>query len=438
MYSLTLKKPKVFYGYWIVAVAFFCAFINSGCGFYAFSLFVGPLQEEFGWGRGKIMLALSIFFLIGGMSAPVIGRLVDRYGSRKIIAAGASITGIGFISLSLAQNLWSFYTGYIVAGLGMAGAGMVPATALVSNWFNKWRGTAVGIMSGGIGAGGLVFAPLIGAYLIPNFGWRTAYLILALSTWVIIPLALLVIKTRPSDIGLNPDGRKNDEPVAEASFSADQGVTLKMALATLSLWLLAVSFLTHGFCEVGILQTQVPYLKDIGFPLAMASTAFGVVGFFSLVGKILFGWLCDRIKAKYACAIGLCVELAGLFILLAVSPASPMAILWLYAVVMGLGVGSWLPTMSMLVSTNFGLVAYGTIYGIISFTMSLGSATGPLTAGYIYDMKGSYHWAFVIFVILYFFAITTVLTVRRPKTLLDFSACEKAEILVPNQIQDQE
>ncbi|MBW2053804.1 MAG: MFS transporter [Deltaproteobacteria bacterium] len=362
-HSLPLKKPKFFYGYWIVAVAFFCAFINSGCGFYAFSLFVSPLQKEFNWGRGEIMFALSIFFLIGGMSAPVVGRLVDRFGAKKVIASGAFICGLGFVLLSLTQTLRSFYASYIVAGIGMSGAGMVPATSLVSNWFDKRRGTAIGIMSGGIGAGGLVFAPLIGAYLIPHFGWRSTYLVLAVSTWIIIPLALLVLKTRPEDMGLSPDGRQGDRPVTApgGSFSASQGLTLKMAIATFSLWIIAISFLAHGFCEVGILQTQVPYLKDIGFPLALASAAFGVVGLFSLLGKIFFGWLCDRIKAQYACAIGLGVELVGLLILLVVRPASPMAILWLYAVVMGLGVGSWLPTMSMLVSTNFGLAAYGTI-----------------------------------------------------------------------------
>ena len=415
--SLSFKKPKIFYGYWIVAVAFFCAFINAGCGFYAFSFFVNPLQMEFDWGRGEIMVGLSIFFLIGGMSAPVVGRLVDRFGAKKIMAGGAFISGLGFIVLGLTKTIWSFYAGYVVAGIGMSGAGMVPGTALVSNWFAKWRGTAVGIMSGGIGAGGLVFAPLIGAYLIPHFGWRTTYVILTLSTWIIIPLALLVIKTRPEEMGLHPDGIPKDESAngIKPTSSISRGLTLKMALATFSLWCLAVSFLLHGFCEVGVLQTQVPYFKDIGFPVAMVSAAFGVVGLFSLLGKIIFGWLCDRIKVKYACAIGLCVELTGLCILLTVSPASPAAILWLYAVIMGLGVGSWLPTMSMLVSTNFGLGAYGAIYGVISLSMSFGSSTGPLTAGYIYDATGSYHGAFNLFFILYIVAIITVLAVRRPK-----------------------
>ncbi|MBW2624285.1 MAG: MFS transporter, partial [Deltaproteobacteria bacterium] len=398
-----LKKPKFFYGYWIVATAFFCAFINSGIGFYAFSLFVKPLQDEFGWGRGQIMVAVSIFFSIGGISAPIVGRLVDRFGARRVMSIGAAITVCGFITLSTTRFLWAFYAGYVIAGLGMAGAGMVPGTTLVSNWFNKRRGTAVGVMSGGLGAGGLVFAPLIGAFLIPNFGWRTSYLVMSMATAIIIPLALFIIKTRPEDMGLFPDGVPAPPPetTSGTSTSPTPGPGLKMALTTSGFWLMAVSFMAHGFCEVGILQTQIPYLRDLGFPMAKASAAFGVVGFFSFTGKIFFGWLCDRIKAKYACAIGLTVELIGILILYFTRLASPEAMLWIYAVIMGLGVGSWLPTMSMLVSTNYGLAAYGSIYGMISLTMSIGAATGPLTSGFIYDLTGNYNWAFIIFIVLY-------------------------------------
>jgi len=417
----SLKTPRFFYGYWIVATAFFGAFINSGIGFYAFSLFVKPLQDEFDWGRGQIMIALTIFFGIGGISAPFVGRLVERFGARPLMAIGAAITGLGFIILSTTQFLWAFYAGYIVAGLGMAGAGMVPGTTLVTNWFDKRRGTAVGIMSGGLGAGGLVFAPLIGAFLIPNFGWRTSYIVMAVATVLIIPLALFIIKSRPADMGLFPDGIQDPQPETspESSLPASDGPGLRSALSTSSFWLMAVSFLAHSFSEVGILQTQVPYLKDVGFPIAKVSAAFGVVGFFSFLGKIFFGWICDRIKAKHACAIGLIVEMMGITILFLTRPASPEAMLWIYAVIMGLGVGSWLPTMSMLVSTTYGLAAYASIYGMISFSMSVGAASGPLASGFIFDLTGNYNWAFIIFMTLYLVAILTVLAVRRPRSFVN-------------------
>jgi len=410
------QKPKVFYGYWVVVAAFFCVFIWSGCGPYAFSLFIKPLQAGLDWGRGEIMAAFTIFFLVVGVASPFIGRLVDHYGARIVISIGALIAGLGFVLLSLMHSLWYFYIGWAVVGLGGAATGPVPATAIVSNWFKKRRGTAIGIMSIGVGAGGLVLAPLIGGYLIPNFGWRSSYLALALLTWVIVPLALLVIKTKPTDIGLYPNGIEAPD-VNQASPSTAKGLTLRIALATPALWLIVVSFLTSAISQGGIIQSQVPYLEDIGFPVAVAAGALGGVGLGSLIGKFSFGWLCDRIPAKYACSIGLGFQLVGIIILMSVEPASPLAIIWLYAIVMGVGAGSWLPTMSMLISTNFGLTAYGTIYGMVALAWSTGMATGPLIAGYMYDTMGTYHWAFITCVVLCVVAIPVVLAVRRPKSL---------------------
>jgi len=413
------EKPNVFYGYWIVMATFFCLFIASGCGFFAFSLFVRPLQADFGWGRGEIMAAFTIFYLVAGVASPFAGRVVDHYGAKKVISIGALIAGLGFVSLSSMNNLWHFYVSYAIIGVGMAAMGHVPSSAIVSNWFKKRRGTAIGIMSIGIGAGGFVLAPLVGGYLIPNFDWRFSYLVLAVLTWVlIIPLALLVIKTKPADMGLYPDGKQAPEAmsVTEASSLTTKGVTLQMALATSGFWLIAVSFLTGLFSQVGVLQHQVPYLEDIGFPVAMASGALGVVGLMSGIGKFGFGWLCDRIPAKYAWSIGLGFQAVSIIILINIEPSSPLTPIWLYAIMIGLGAGSWLPTMSILVSTNFGLAAYGAIYGAVTLFENIGVATGPLMAGYMYDATGNYHWAFIIFLVLHAVALPTALAVRRPKS----------------------
>jgi len=366
------------------------------------------------------MLALTIFFLIGGVSAPYVGQLVDRYGAKKVLAFGGFMTGLGFVLLSLVQTLWHFYGAYIIVGVGMAANGMVPATAVVSNWFERWRGTAIGIMSAGIGAGGFALAPLIGAYLIPNFDWRVSYLALALISWLIVPLVLFVIKTKPVDMGLYPDGRQESEAVAEASLSVAEGLTVKTALTTSTFWLIAIAFLANGFSEVGLLQNQVPYLVDVGFPPATAATAYGIVGFWSLIGKFGFGWLCDRIQAKYAAALGFGIQLIGVIILMNVRPAAPQVLLWLYCVTIGFGAGSWLPTMSMLVSTNFGLASYGVLFGIITLAQNIGTSTGPLVAGYMYDAMGSYHWAFIVFLGLFAVAIPSILAVRYPKARHNF------------------
>jgi len=413
------KKPRFFYGYWILIVAFFCLFIFSGIGVGVFSLFVTPLQSDFGWGRGEIMLAFTIYFLLTGLAAPLAGSLVDRYGVRGVISAGAFVAGLGFISLNLMRSLWHFYVAYFFIGAGMAAVGQVPASAMVSNWFVKRRGTAIGIMSTGIGAGILVLAPLFGGYLIPSFGWRTAYLALALITWMLVPLALFVLRTKPADMGLYPDGIEGTEGMAEAEalVSASKGLSLKMALGTLAFWLLAVTFFINGFSALGVNQNQVPHLQDIGFPLAMAATALTCIGLGSAIGKFIFGWLCDQIPAKYAYAIGFVLLAVGTIIFMSVKPGSPLAIIWLYAIILGLGAGAWLPTMSMLVNVNFGLTSYGAIFGMISLVQGIGGALGPLFGGYMYDTMNTYQWAFIIFLALYAVAIPAVLLVRRPKSL---------------------
>ena len=365
------------------------------------------------------MLAFTIFFLLTGLAAPLVGSLVDRYGVRGVISVGAFVAGLGFISLNLMRNLWHFYVAYFFIGAGMAALGQVPASALVSNWFVKRRGTAIGIMSTGIGAGILVLAPLLGGFIIPTFGWRTSYLALAIFAWILIPLALFVVRTKPADMGLYPDGIEGPEDAAEAqaSLPAATGLSLKMALGTSAFWFIAVTFLVQGFSALGVNQNQVPHLQDIGFPLATAASALTGIGLGSAIGKFVFGWLCDKIKAKYACAISFVLLAVGTIILMSVKPASPVAIIWLYAIILGLGAGGWLPTMSMLINTNFGLTSYGAIFGMITLVQGIGGATGPLLAGYMYDTMNTYQWAFTIFLALYAVALSAVLLVRRPKSL---------------------
>ncbi|MFC1915063.1 MFS transporter [Chloroflexota bacterium] len=415
-----ITKPKFFYGYWIVIVAFFCLFIFGGLMFYAFSLFIKPLQTEFGWGRGEIMIAMTILFLVSGIASPYIGRMVDRYGARIITFIGVFTAGLGFASLSIMHNIWHFYISYIVIALGMVSIGPVPATAIVSNWFKERRGTALGITATGVGAGGLVLAPLIGGYLIPTFGWRAAYLALAVLVWALfIPLVLL-IRTKPSDMGLYPDGIEVSQinAVNESPTSSPEELTLKMALTTPTFWLIGLSFLLITFAGNGIVQNQVPHLEDIGFPSAIAAATLGGIGFGSIAGKLFFGWLCDRMPAKYALRIALSLVLVSIVILMSIKLASPPAILWLYAIILGFCLGSVIPVMSMLVSNNFGLTSYGAIFGMLNLLQNIGTATGPLMAGYMYDARNTYHEAFVIFIILCAIALATSFVLGRPSSLI--------------------
>lgn len=410
--------PRFFFGYWIVAFAFLCLTMCIGCGSFVFSLFVNPLQTDLVWSRGEIMVGFTIFWVMMGVASPLFGRVLDRHGARRAIPLGAIVMGLGFVILSVMKSLPVFYLGYVLVGSGAAGIGPVPTSAIVSNWFRRKRGTAVGITSAGIGAGGFIMAPVVG-YLLETADWRTAYFAMAIIIWVaIIPLALLVVRTRPEDMGLHPDGASG-APAAGGGTSVDGmtwGLTLRQAAATLPFWLIAVSYFLGNFSSMGGLQAQVPNLNDIGFPTATAAAALGAIGFGSGVGKIFFGWLCDRIQPRLASAIGLSLQCAALVILLQVRSDSPAVLIWAYALLMGFGAGSWLPTMSILVSRSFGLAFYGSVFGVVNLAQSVGTATGPLLAGVMFDSMGTYRWAFILFAALYAIAIPSVLMVRRPQS----------------------
>jgi MFS family permease len=406
---------KINYGWWIVGATFYSSLIFSGCIYFAFSLFVKPLQAEFGWNRSTIMAAFTFLFLTIGITSPFAGKAVDRYGPRMMMSLGTLIVALGFISFMVLATPLHYYVSYVIIGIGGAAMGPVTATAVVSDWFLHKRGLAIGIMSMGIGVGGLVFAPLVGGLIIPTLGWRAGYLSIGLLTGTLIPLALWIIKTKPlKETGDNVEHdqtpRKYDGPKAPS-----QDWNLKGALFSAPFFCIAGAFMLSQFSINGTVLSQVPHLQDIGFPAAAASAALGGMGLMSAFSKLFFGWLCDQINPKYAFSLGVIFMAGGTFILMMMGPTSPRAYLWVYPLIMGFGAGSWLPTMSILVSRNFGMASYGAIFGAVYLAHNTGVSTGPLFAGYIYDTTRGYHWAFVAFIFLYLAAIPTMLAVQRPR-----------------------
>jgi len=412
------RTGRPFYGYYLLAVTFLFLLLFNGSGIWVFSLFVKPLGASLGWSRGQVMAGFTIYYAMVGIASPVVGRLVDRYGARPVIPAGAVIVGLGFLIVSRMSELYLFYLGYVIVGAGAAAMGPVPCSAIVSNWFRRKRGLALGLMAAGIGAGGIVVAPFIG-FMLSNYGWRAAYLSLGVILVAItVPLALGFVRTRPSEMGLYPDG--DDAPIEDASdperaIGESASFTLKQAVRTRTFWLIAVAYAAYGFGSGGAQQGSVPFLDDMGYPIATAVTALGMIGAGSTIGKVLFGRLCDKMPANRAFAIGLGLWLSGVLVLLTVRADSPQIVIWTYATLVGFGSGAWLPTLSMLAGSRFGLRHYGAVLGALSICMSTGVASGPLFSGVMHDATGSYFAVFVICAGLLLVAIPTVLFAKRPK-----------------------
>jgi MFS family permease len=329
---------------------------------------------------------------------------------------GSLIMALGFLSLGFLGSPLHYYVSYAFVGIGAAAIGPVSSTTVVSDWFLEKRGLAIGVTSTGIGFGGFVVAALVGALIIPSLGWRSAYFSIALMTASIIPLTLLIIKRRPIGKGFRDAGPlKNPERERNAGLiHSSKDISFRGALLSAPFWIIATAFMVSHFACVGVIQSQVPHLQDIGFPVAMAAAALGLLGMFSAVSKLFFGWLCDLIKPKYAFSVSVIFMACSSFILMRVGSQSNIFYVWSYSILMGFGAGSWVPTMSMLVSTNFGMVSYGAIFGAVMLAHSIGVSIGPLFAGYIYDTTQSYHRAFVIFMALYIISIPLMLALRRP------------------------
>ena len=252
-----------------------------------------------------------------------------------------------------------------------------------------------------------------------NHGWSVAYIVFAAITGgLAIPVALLVVRTQPADVGLLPDGKEAlvTTGLTEAGTPATEGLTLKGALATQAFWLLAAAILLlHS--HMGVMQNQIPHLEDLGFSAGIVASAMSIVAVMSALGTLIFGWLCDKIPVKGASVVSQVLVVLSIVLLIYINESSPPWLIWTYTTILGLGIGGGMPTMSILTSTNFGLIAYGTIYGTLSIFQSTGAAVGPILAGYTYDTRNTYHWAFIIIAILVGLSIPLILAIRRPKAL---------------------
>ncbi len=414
-----MKKTKVFYGYWVLAACFLLNVISAGCGPISFSFFVTSLERVFHWSRTEIMTGFTLFFICAAISAPFAGRMVHRYGARKVVSAGAVASCIGYLLLSQMSSLWHYYIGYALIGSGVAATGPVISTLIVSNWFIRRRGMAIGAMSMGAGTAGMIFTPLVIVYMLPTLGLSQSYLIYAaITAFLAVPLAALVIRTEPADMGQLPDGRDASEIAAIAAdrATASRGITFRNALGTQAFWLLALAILfvsTH----MGVMQNQIPHLEDLGFAAGIVASAMSIVAVMSTIGTLIFGWLSDRINVKISGVIAVILLTVSIVLLINIDITSPNLLIWTYAFILGLGIGGWMPVMSLLASANFGLLAYGTIYGALNACQSIGAAVAPIFSGYLFDRTGTYETAFIITAILIALGLPIILVIRRPREL---------------------
>jgi MFS family permease len=408
-----LNRFGIFYGWWIVFSAAAIVFLSAGTFFYGFSLLVGPLTDEFGWSRASISIGFSLRTELGGVAAPIVGFALDRVGVRRITLAGVCIVTVGMVMISQTQSLWFFYASVVVLAIGMSGTGGATASAVISHWFRRQRGKALGLMTLGGGAGGL--SAVIFAWLISDFGWRDALLIVAISQFFIcVPLALS-IHNRPADIGLEPDGLPQDVlPAGTPPPPEGPEITTGQALRSPLFWRMALVFGLSNFATTALIVHQVPFLEEqVGFSHTLAAVSVTAMIAVSIIGRLGFGGAADRYSPTLVMALGLGFTATGLVMFAAVrEPWQSVFPL----VFFGIGFGAAIPLRSVLQAEYFGLRAFGAIQGMILTVTTFFAFVGPIMAGYMYDMSDSYRLAFIVLACGPALGIPLVLTLQSPRS----------------------
>jgi len=412
----SVKQIRPFYGWYIVAATFIIGFYVVGVVFYGFTTIFKPIVEEFGWSYAQVSLAASIRGVESGLMAPLVGILIDRWGPRRIVFVGGCLTALGLFMLGRIDSLATFYVSFAIISVAMSTCTVTVLMTAVSKWFRRRVGLAMSIVSCGFGAGGLVVFMM--ARMVDAFGWRMTVQGLAFGVLIIVlPLALL-LRHKPQQYGYLPDGDTQQIDKTAAGKVAielkEGGITIKEAVKTRTFWLLAVMFVCQHTIVGTVVTHVMPYLTDVGLSTTIASMGAAGIPLASIVGRMGFGSLGDRVSRKKLMGVTFAMIFIGL---LSFQMAGSVAILGVigFLVLFGTGYGGFNAIRPAYIREIFGTKQYGTIFGSLIGIAMLGTVAGPFIAGRLFDIQGSYHNVWLIFAAVALVALvaTSVLDDRK-------------------------
>ncbi len=403
------RTNGIFYGWFIVLASWLILFSLWGSIVNTFGVFLKPVTESLGWTRAAYSVALGMGALAMALGAPFVGKMLDTIGARKTMLIGAVLCGIGVILLSRATQLWHLYILFTVVGLGLSASTSIPASFVVANWFDRKRGMAMGLMFTGTSLGGMVMNPT-NTYLLQTFGWRRSYVILGIAMSLIaIPLILLLIKTRPSDMGLLPDG---DEP-AEKKNDPVTGQTLTEAIRTSPFWFVAANMFLINLMANAMGAHCIPYLTDIGYSQRAAGFAWAAALGCMAIGALSFGLGANRWGARQAYVFSCIMTAVGLGALLY---ARNYWLLALFVFIYGFPQGGPLPLTPLVTANCHGLANMGAIYGAQTLFSILGAAIGPAIVGKMYDTNHTYRGALLVLIVITLMSAYSIYRARPAKS----------------------
>ena len=393
----------VFANRWWIVFACACGLL-VGAGsilIFSFGVFLKPVTAELGISRGDLSAGLGISAWFVALACPAIGWLIDRFGTRRVMIPGVLLFALAVASFGLmqAKPLYMIYVIFCVAGFISGVQTPIPYAAVVTHWFDRERGIALGVATAGVGLG-VALIPQLAALLIRHFGWRDAYFGLGVAVVVLawVPVAIFV---------RDPPWITERRVSAAASSESLPGIDTGSALKSATFWLLSVAFFLGVMAINGTIVHIVALLTDRGIPLQIATGALSIAGIAIIVGRMICGWCLDRFWGPYVASCFFVLPMAGIA-LLGSGWAYPVPLVG--AALCGAGIGAEIDLMAFFISRYFGLKAYGKIYGLMFLIFNIGTGLGPALSGRAFDMFHSYKQIFAVYEVA--LAITCVLLIR--------------------------
>jgi OFA family oxalate/formate antiporter-like MFS transporter len=384
---------KVFYGWWIVLACSLIGLYVGGIVYYGFTAFFEPLVKEFGWSYTQISFATSLRGMEMGIFAPIIGFLVDRFGSRKLIFCGTITAGFGLILLSITQSLTMFYGSFLLLSFGAGGCLSVVLMTAIAKWFDKNVGKALGVMTCSFGAGGLIISLVI--WLIDVFHWRTALIILGLGIWILGISLSFVIRDKPKENSYIPDGELLHDPMAHLKNKGKEvEIGFKEALKQRAFLYLMIVELIRSMILSAVSLHVMPYLSSMGISRPTAGMVATAIPLVSIVGRFGFGWLGDIFDKRYMMAVAVCLMSMGMLSFCYVQQGW---VILVFLLLFSPGVGGTIVLARTIQREYFGRDSFGRMLGIIMGSGAIGGIIGPTIAGWVFDTLRSYHFIWLVF-----------------------------------------
>ncbi len=399
---------NIFYGWFMLAGLALMYATTNGVGAYALTV-MRPLQiKSFGLDPQSAAFLPTLLFLTIAIASPFVGRLLDRFNPRTVIAVGAfGATGLIFLQAYITSYpvLCIFYVLY---GICMSLAGIIAFMYLVNKWFSHYKGIATGIVILGSSLGGIIFPRVA---VMAGADWQKACLYLGIASAVLLLPPLLLIKSEPAAMGTVPDGaafpERSNAPSAKANLS------LADALRSYTFYLVLIVTGILWFCIKGYLQNHGFVMKDLGQSPAMSAALLGYFSLMAMAGKLFFGYLSDRIAKEYIMVLTICI-MALSFFMLSTFNSSPL-LLNAFALVAGFGFGGAFTIIQVWVAHIYGGKRYGSVLGVVTMIDELAGSTGMIVLGTLRKTSGSFKSGLHLMLVLCAVAIVSALLVRRAK-----------------------